>query len=50
MALNLAEGRESYDPLARALLGGLALSVLITVFLVPAAYLLVYGGKAEAAA
>jgi multidrug efflux pump subunit AcrB len=48
MALKLGEGSESYAPLARALLGGLALSVLITVFLVPAAYLLVYGRKAEA--
>lgn len=48
MALKLGEGSESYAPLARALLGGLALSVLITVFLVPAAYLLVYGGRAEA--
>ena len=43
MALKLGEGSESYAPLARALLGGLALSVLLTVFLVPAAYLLVYG-------
>ena len=46
MALKLGEGSESYAPLARALLGGLALSVLITVFLVPAAYVLVYGRKA----
>ena len=43
MALKLGEGSESYAPLARALLGGLALSVAVTVFLVPAAYLLVYG-------
>lgn len=45
MALKLGEGSESYAPLARALLGGLTLSVLLTVFLVPAAYLLVYGRK-----
>jgi multidrug efflux pump subunit AcrB len=43
MALKLGEGSESYAPLARALLGGLTLSVVLTVFLVPAAYLLVYG-------
>jgi multidrug efflux pump subunit AcrB len=46
MALKLGEGSESYAPLARALLGGLSLSVLLTVFLVPAAYLLVYEKKA----
>ena len=45
MALKLGEGSESYAPLARALLGGLTLSVLLTVFLVPAGYLLVYGRK-----
>jgi multidrug efflux pump subunit AcrB len=42
MALNLGEGSEAYAPLARALLGGLALSVLITVFVVPAAYLIAH--------
>ena len=45
MALKLGEGSESYAPLARALLGGLTLSVALTVFLVPAGYLLVYGRK-----
>jgi len=45
MALKLGEGSESYAPLARALLGGLTVSVLVTVFLVPAGYLLVYGRK-----
>jgi multidrug efflux pump subunit AcrB len=45
MALKLGEGSESYAPLARALLGGLAVSVLLTVFLVPAAYLMVHGKK-----
>src|SRR3954470_12535735 len=43
MALKLGEGSESYAPLARAILGGLTVSVILTVFLVPAAYLLVYG-------
>jgi len=45
MALKLGAGSESYAPLARALLGGLTLSVLFTVFLVPAGYVLVYGRK-----
>src|SRR2546427_5251667 len=48
MALKLGEGSESYAPLARALLGGLTLSVALTVFLVPAAYLLVYGNQKAA--
>jgi multidrug efflux pump subunit AcrB len=43
MALKLGAGSESYAPLARAILGGLSVSVALTVFLVPAAYLLVYG-------
>ncbi|HTM14729.1 MAG TPA: efflux RND transporter permease subunit [Bryobacteraceae bacterium] len=50
MALKLGEGSESYAPLARALLGGLALSVLLTVFLVPAAYLLVHGKRTVSSA
>jgi multidrug efflux pump subunit AcrB len=43
MALKLGAGSESYAPLARAILGGLAVSVALTVFLVPAAYALVHG-------
>jgi multidrug efflux pump subunit AcrB len=46
MALKLGEGSEAYAPLARALLGGLALSVVLTVFLVPAGFYLVYRNKA----
>jgi multidrug efflux pump subunit AcrB len=42
MALKLGAGSEAYAPLARAILGGLTVSVLLTVFLVPAAYVLVY--------
>ncbi len=42
MALKLGAGSESYAPLARAILGGLGVSVALTVFLVPAAYVLVY--------
>src|SRR5262249_23066165 len=47
MALKVGEGSESYAPLARALLGGLTLSVALTVFLVPAGYLLVYGRNTQ---
>ncbi len=42
MALKLGEGSESYAPLARALIGGLVVSVLFTVFLVPAGFCLAY--------
>jgi multidrug efflux pump subunit AcrB len=42
MALKLGAGSEAYAPLARSILGGLSISVLLTVFLVPAAYVLVY--------
>jgi multidrug efflux pump subunit AcrB len=42
MALKLGEGSESYAPLARSIIGGLAVSVVLTVFIVPAAYYIVY--------
>ncbi len=42
MALKLGEGSESYAPLAQALIGGLAVSVLLTIFMVPAGFLLAY--------
>jgi len=42
MALKLGAGSEAYAPLARAILGGLAVSVALTVYLVPAAYVMVY--------
>jgi multidrug efflux pump subunit AcrB len=42
MALKLGTGSEAYAPLARAIIGGLTVSVALTVFLVPAAYLLAY--------
>ncbi len=38
MALKLGEGSESYVPLARALVGGLTVSGLCTVFVVPTAF------------
>jgi multidrug efflux pump subunit AcrB len=46
MAAKLGTGSEAYAPLARAIIGGLALSVVLTVFIVPAAYLLIYRRKA----
>jgi multidrug efflux pump subunit AcrB len=42
MALKLGTGSEQYAPLARAIIGGLSSSVLLTVFIVPAAYMMVY--------
>jgi multidrug efflux pump subunit AcrB len=42
MALALGSGSEAYAPLARAIIGGLAVSVVLTVFIVPAAYLITY--------
>ncbi|MEO6846350.1 MAG: efflux RND transporter permease subunit, partial [Chthoniobacterales bacterium] len=45
MAMKLGTGSEAYAPLARAIIGGLAVSVVLTVFLVPSAFLLVYRGK-----
>jgi multidrug efflux pump subunit AcrB len=42
MALGMEAGSEQYAPLARAIIGGLALSVVVTMFLVPAVYLLVH--------
>jgi multidrug efflux pump subunit AcrB len=38
MALGLEAGSEQYAPLARAIIGGLGVSVVLTVFLVPAVY------------
>ena len=44
-ALGLEAGSEQYAPLARAIIGGLGLSVVVTMFLVPAVYLLIHGGQ-----
>jgi len=48
LALKLGTGGEAYAPLAQAIIGGLAVSVVLTVFIVPAAYLIIYG-KLDAA-
>ncbi|HEX8817189.1 MAG TPA: efflux RND transporter permease subunit [Terriglobales bacterium] len=45
LALKLGTGAEQYTPMARAIIGGLTSSVLLTIFIVPAAYLLVYGRR-----
>lgn len=42
MALKLETGSEAYAPLALAIIGGLASSIVLTIFVVPAAYLLIY--------
>jgi multidrug efflux pump subunit AcrB len=47
MALKLGTGSEQYAPLARVIIGGLTVSVLFTVFIVPAAFLLVYRNKPQ---
>ena len=46
MALKLETGSEAYAPLARVIIGGLIASVALTVFVVPAAYLLIYQRRA----
>src|ERR1700720_3151822 len=45
MALGTEPGSEQYAPLARAIIGGLLVSVVVTVFLVPAAYQIVHRKK-----
>jgi HAE1 family hydrophobic/amphiphilic exporter-1 len=45
MALALEAGSEAYAPLARSIIGGMVVSVALTVFLVPAAFYLCYRGK-----
>jgi len=42
MAFKLETGSEAYAPLARAIIGGLLSSIVLTIFVVPAAYLLIY--------
>ena len=45
MALKLGTGTEAYAPLARAIIGGLLVSVTLTVFIVPSAVLIIYRRK-----
>ncbi len=50
MALALGAGSESYAPLARSIIGGMVVSVALTVFIVPAAFYLAYRGRQPVAA
>jgi len=50
MAMKLGTGAEQYAPMAKAIIGGLSSSVLLTIFIVPAAYVLVYGKRDAKAA
>jgi HAE1 family hydrophobic/amphiphilic exporter-1 len=47
MASALEAGSESYAPLARAIIGGLLMSVSLTVFIVPSAVYLVYRNRQQ---
>jgi multidrug efflux pump subunit AcrB len=45
MAFKLETGSEAYAPLARVIIGGLLTSIVLTIFVVPAAYVILYGRK-----
>jgi len=45
MALKLGTGSEQYAPLARTIIGGLTMSVILTMYIVPAAYMAAYGSS-----
>jgi hydrophobic/amphiphilic exporter-1 (mainly G- bacteria), HAE1 family len=45
MAFKIETGSEAYAPLARAIIGGLVSSIVLTIFVVPAAYLLIYRNR-----
>jgi multidrug efflux pump subunit AcrB len=49
MAMKLGAGAEAYAPLARAIIGGLLVSLVVTVYLVPAAYLVCHQHEEAAA-
>ncbi len=50
MALKLGTAAEQYTPMARAIIGGLTSSVILTIFIVPAVYVLVYGRRSSSPA
>jgi multidrug efflux pump subunit AcrB len=50
MALGIEAGSEQYAPLARAIIGGLGASVVVTIFLVPAVYLIIHGRREKTSA
>jgi hydrophobic/amphiphilic exporter-1 (mainly G- bacteria), HAE1 family len=45
MAFKLEVGSEAYTPLAWAIIGGVSFSVILTIFVLPPAYLLIYAKK-----
>ncbi len=49
MALKLGAGSEAYAPLARVIIGGLLASLVMTVFIVPAAFIIVYRRRERSA-
>jgi multidrug efflux pump subunit AcrB len=48
MAFKFETGSEAFAPLARVIIGGLLTSIVLTIFVVPAAFLLIYQRRAEA--
>jgi len=48
MAFKFETGSEAFAPLARVIIGGLLTSIALTIFVVPAAFLLIYQRRAEA--
>ena len=48
MAMKLGTGAEAYAPLAQAIIGGLLVSVVVTVYLVPAAYMMFHKNEEQA--
>ncbi|HEX6906659.1 MAG TPA: efflux RND transporter permease subunit [Terriglobales bacterium] len=50
MAMKLGTGAEAYAPLAQAIIGGLLVSVVVTVYLVPAAYLMFHKKEEQGSA
>ncbi len=49
MAFQLEAGSAAYAPLARAIVGGLLVSVILSIFVTPAAYLLAYRNRTAVA-
>ncbi|HKS80285.1 MAG TPA: efflux RND transporter permease subunit [Candidatus Acidoferrales bacterium] len=50
MAFKLETGSEAYAPLASVIIGGLIVSVLLTIFVVPAVYLMIYERRSPSGA